>query len=109
MTKAEIGEVLARINAALNSSSFIFLAFGFFQIKRKRVDLHRKAMLLACTASVLFLVGYVTRSALTGTHKLAASGWVKAVYGVILVSHMILAMVNVPLVARTLWLASRER
>jgi uncharacterized membrane protein YozB (DUF420 family) len=109
MTHAEIGEALARVNAGLNSASFLLLAFGFIQIKKKRVDLHRKAMKLAVTASVLFLVGYVTRASLTGTHQLAATGWVKAVYLAILFSHMILAAVNVPLVVRTFFLASRGR
>jgi uncharacterized membrane protein YozB (DUF420 family) len=109
MTKVELGEALARINALLNTSSFLLLSFGFLQIKRKRVDLHRKAMLLAVTASTLFLVGYVTRSALTGTHRFAGTGWVKAAYLVILTTHMILAVVNVPLVARTLFLAAKGR
>ncbi len=109
MTKVEIGEALARVNAALNSASFLLLAFGFLQIKRKRIDLHRKAMILAVTASVLFLVGYVTRASLTGTHRLAAAGWVKVAYLLILTTHMILAVVNVPLVVRTLLLASRGR
>ena len=109
MNRAEIGEVLARVNACLNSASFLLLAFGFLQIKRKRVDLHRRAMTLAVTASVLFLIGYVARSSLTGTHQLAATGWVKGVYLGILFSHMILAMVNVPLVIRTLFLAGRGR
>ena len=109
MTNAEIGHALARINACLNAMTFLFLAIGFVQIKRKRMDLHRRAMLLAFSASVLFLIGYVTRSALTGTHRLAASGWVKTVYLVILFTHMIFAMVNVPLVARTLFLATKGR
>ena len=109
MTKVELGELLARVNACLNTVSFLLLVFGFVQIKRGRVDLHRKAMLLAVTASVLFLVGYVTRSALTGTHRLAGTGWVKAAYLLILFTHMMLAVVNVPLVVRTLFLASRER
>ena len=109
MTKVEIGEALARLNALLNLSSFVCLSVGYVQIKRKRVDLHRKAMLSAVTASVLFLIGYVTRATLTGTHELAATGWVKTAYLLLLVSHMILAMVNVPLIARTLFLAYKGR
>ena len=109
MTKVEVAEVLAKVNAMLNTSSFFLLAFGFVQIKKKRVALHRKAMKLAVTASVLFLVGYVTRASLTGTHRIAATGWVKAAYLAILFSHMILAVVNVPLIIRTLFLAGRDR
>src|SRR4051812_28254896 len=109
MTHAEIGEALARLNAGLNSTSFALLMFGFLQIRRKRVELHRKAMKLALLASGLFLVGYVTRSAITGTHRLAATGWVKTTYLVLLFSHMILAMVNLPLVLRAFFLASRGR
>jgi uncharacterized membrane protein YozB (DUF420 family) len=109
MTKVEIGHLLAKINACFNVATFLFLSLGFLQIKRKRVDLHRRAMLLAVSASVLFLIGYVTRSALTGTHRIAATGWVRAAYLGILFGHMILAVVNVPLVARTLFLAAKGR
>ena len=59
-------------------------------------------MVTALTASALFLVFYLTRVALTGTHRFAGEGAAKAVYLTILFSHMVLAVAVVPLVLRLL-------
>ena len=109
MTAIEIGDVLARVNAGLNTSSFVLLVTGYVQIKNKRPRAHETCMKLAFLTSALFLVSYLTRYALTGAHHLAAGGWVKATYLTILFSHMTLAVATVPLVLRTLFLARRGR
>ncbi len=36
MNAVEIADVLARLNAALNTASFVLLVTGFVQIKKKR-------------------------------------------------------------------------
>jgi putative membrane protein len=109
MTPTEIGDALARVNAVLNASSFVLLVTGYVQIKNKRQKAHETCMKLAFLTSAVFLVGYLTRFALTGAHHLAAGGWVKAVYLIILFSHMVLAVATVPLVFRTLFLARAKR
>jgi len=109
MTAVEVGDVLARVNAGLNSASFALLIAGYIQIKRKQRKAHETCMTLAFFTSAAFLVSYVTRYCLTGAHHLAASGWVKFGYFVLLISHMTLAVVTVPLVLRTLFLARKGR
>jgi putative membrane protein len=109
MSAVVIGDALARLNAGLNSASFLLLVGGLVQIKRRRRQAHEACMKLAFLTSALFLVSYLTRYALTGAHHLAAGGWVKAVYFTILFSHMALAVATVPLVLRTLFLARRGR
>ncbi len=109
MDPQAIGDFLAPVNATLNATSTAFLLAGFGFIRQRRIDAHRKAMLGAVTASVLFLVFYVTRFSLTGTHEFAGTGTARTVYLTILFSHMVLAVVVVPLVLRLLFLASRER
>jgi putative membrane protein len=109
MNAAEIGDVLARLNAGLNTASFIFLVTGFIQIKNKRRRAHEICMKLAFVASAVFLASYLTRYAITGAHHLAGEGWVKIVYYTILFSHMALAAATVPLVFRTLYLARKGR
>ena len=109
MNAAQIGDVLARLNAGLNSTSFILLALGWLSIKGKRVERHRKLMTAAFVTSALFLVSYLTRFALTGAHHIAATGWVKGAYLALLVSHMILAALAVPFILRALFLALRGR
>lgn len=109
MSATEAGDLLALVNASLNATSAVALFTGLFFIRRRVVDRHRRAMLTAVGASGVFLVFYVARVALTGTHEFAGEGLARTVYLTILVSHMILAVVVVPFVARLLWLAYRKR
>ena len=86
------------LNAALNLTCFLFLIAGRMAIARGDVPLHRKRMLSAFTASTVFLISYLIRFATTGAHKYPGAGWDKTLYLVTLFSHMILAVVLVPLV-----------
>lgn len=105
----QTGDFLAMINASLNATSAVALVVGFTFIRRRVVDMHRRAMLTAVGASALFLVFYVTRVALTGTHEFAGEGVARVVYLAVLFSHMVLAVVVLPFVLRLLWLARQER
>jgi putative membrane protein len=109
MDRAQIGDVLAMVNASLNATSALALAAGYVFIRRRKVRLHRRAMITALTASALFLVSYLTRVAFTGTHEFAGDGTAKAAYLTILVTHMVLAVAVVPLVLRLLWLLRKRR
>ena len=66
-------------------------------------------MLGALTASGLFLILYLTRFYLSGTHTFAGTGVAKNVYLSILFSHMLLAVVAFPLVLRLVYLATKGR
>ena len=85
------------INAALNLTSFIFLVAGRIAIARGDDALHKRRMLTAFTASGVFLVSYLIRFATTGAHKYPGHGWDKSLYLIILFSHMVLAVVLVPM------------
>ena len=100
---------LPSINAVLNTSSALCLLGGYLAIKRRRKGLHQRFMLGALASSTLFLVGYLSRMALTGTHRFPAVGVWKVLYLGLLFSHMILAVVLLPMVFRALFLARRER
>jgi putative membrane protein len=101
--------ILPSCNAALNATSAVCLALAYGAIRCRRVHLHRNLMFAALTASTLFLVGYLTRMALTGTHRFPGGGMVKTCYLVLLFSHMVLAVVLLPLVLRALQLAMTGR
>lgn len=109
MTSEQIGNALAPVNALLNTSSTVLLIVGYLAVRRKNVPVHRASMVGAFVASCVFLVGYLTRFALTGSHRFPDLGWVRVAYLVILFSHMVLAVVTVPLVLRTLFLAYKKR
>lgn len=109
MEAEAIGSVLAPLNAVLNLSATCFLIAGFVFIKAGNIQRHRASMIGAVSASALFLVFYVTRFTLTGTHRFAGEGLARTAYLGILFSHMVLAVIIVPLVLRLLYLARKER
>ena len=109
MTAEALGDLLAPVNAGLNLTSTLFLLGGFIFIRRRDIPRHRLAMLGAVASSGLFLVFYLLRFSLTGTHRFAGEGMARTVYLSVLFSHMILAVVIVPMVFRLLYLAWKER
>lgn len=109
MTPEQIGNALAPVNALLNTTSTALLIAGYVAIRKRKIPAHRASMIGAFVASSVFLAGYLTRFALTGSHTFPQLGWVRVVYLIILFSHMILAVATVPLVFRTLFLAYKKR
>lgn len=95
------------LNAALNLTAFVFLVLGRVAIARGDDALHKKRMLTAFGASAVFLVSYLIRYAISGTHKYPGVGWDKTLYLIILFSHMVLAIVLLPLVLGALRKALR--
>lgn len=109
MDAEALGNFLAPVNASLNLLSTTFLLAGFVFIRRRNIPRHRLCMISAASASGLFLVLYVIRFSLTGSHTFAGEGTARTIYLSILFSHMVLAVVVAPLIMRLLFLASRER
>lgn len=104
-----LAELLPGVNAGLNALSGALALAGFVAIRRGRRDVHRRFMLAAVGASVLFLAGYLLRMALTGVHRFPGQGLLRTTYLAVLGSHTLLAMVVAPLVLVTLALALRGR
>jgi putative membrane protein len=109
MNAQALGDVLAQVNALLNLTSALCLLLGYWFIRKKKTLQHRRAMLGAVAASALFLVFYLTRYSLTGTHRFAGEGLERVFYLTLLFSHMTLAVVLLPLVLRLLYLAWQDR
>ncbi len=104
-----LGEVLPSVNATLNGTSAVLLVLGHRAIRRGDMVRHRALMLGALSSSTLFLAGYLTRIALTGTHAFPGTGAFRALYLAVLASHTLLAAVAAPLILRTLFLALKAR
>ena len=92
-------EFFPPLNASLNALSGVFLLIGYVLIRRKRIQLHKRFMLAACTSSVLFLICYVTYHTIRGgvVTKFAGTGFWRTFYLAMLTSHTILAVVILPL------------
>lgn len=98
------------INASLNAAATILLLVGFFLIKSGRKEAHRVAMLGALGCSAVFLVSYlfyhygVGHTTFPEEYPLA-----RKIYLAILIPHIILAVVNVPLIVMLVIAAFRGR
>lgn len=102
---------LPTLNAILNATSGILITIGFFLIRRRRIAAHRACMIGAVISSSLFLVSYLVYHIgfKAGVTRFTGTGWIRPVYFAILVSHTILAITIVPLIAITLTRALRGR
>lgn len=94
---------LPAVNAVFNSLSAICLLSGYYFIKKFPRDekRHKTCMFSALIFSTIFLIGYLTFHYHHGSTKFPDLGWVKTVYLIILVPHIILAAVMVPMIIMT--------
>lgn len=104
-----VPETLAALNACFNATAGALMVSGVVAIKAGRIERHRKLMLSAFAASCLFLISYLTRYGIAGDTPFQGEGWLRPVYFTILISHVVLAIVVVPLVLRTLYLGLKGR
>lgn len=100
---------LPTLNAALNTTSALLLATGWWLVRRGRREAHRRVMLAAVGTSALFLVSYLVYHFEVGSVRFAREGPIRAVYFAVLVTHTVLAAAIVPMVLLTLARALRGR
>ena len=94
---------LPALNAVFNSLSTCSLILGYYFIKKSPKDekRHKFCMFLALLFSTVFLAGYLTFHYHHGSTKFPDLGWIKTLYLVILIPHIILAAVMVPMIVAT--------
>jgi putative membrane protein len=101
--------VLAHVDAGLNALATVLIVSGLLAIKANKLELHKQLMLAAATVSALFLCSYVTYHLNAEPVKFAGEGFIRPVYFALLISHVFLAVVQVPLILRTIWLGLKDR
>ncbi|MGJ3242973.1 MAG: DUF420 domain-containing protein [Opitutales bacterium] len=106
---------LPAINASLNTVATLLLTAGFVLILRKQKVAHKRCMLSAFGVSTLFLALYLTHKFLKGYLGMDVNTpfpdipfW-RPFYLVMLATHVLLAMVVVPLILRTIYLGLKGR
>ena len=102
---------LPALNAGLNATATVLLLGGFVFIKTNRKLAHRNCMAAAFVVSGVFLATYVLHKVLVhGVHTpFGGAGLWKTFYYGMLASHVLLAMVIVPLILVTMTHAVRAR
>lgn len=101
---------LPAVNASLNATSGVLLVLGWTLIRLGRVRPHAICMSLCVAVSLAFLACYVVyHYEIGGGVPFRGVGPIRLVYFTVLLSHVVLAVVLVPLVALTFTRAVRAQ
>ena len=100
---------LPLVNASLNGLSTVFIACGWWFILREMKRAHIACMAAALATSAAFLTCYLYYHYVVGSIRFTHTGWIKPVYFVILITHVLLAFAIPPLVIMTVVPALRAR
>ena len=92
---------LPTLNATLNALAATCLLAGYVFIRRGRREAHRLAMIAALVLSAAFLVSYVIYHYNVGSRPFPGQGPIRTLYFTILITHVVLAIVIVPMVLVT--------
>lgn len=100
---------LPALNAFLNALTSIFLIIGLTFIRKNNITWHKRAMFAATGTSGLFLVSYIAYHHFHGDTKFIATGLIRPIYFGILISHVLLSVLQVPLILSTLYLGLAKK
>jgi putative membrane protein len=100
---------LPALNAVFNGLAATALLIGFTFIRARRIAAHRASMITAFAFSTFFLVGYILHHALHGDVRYPIHAEFRTFYLWLLASHIILAVVTLPLVLVTFFFSLTGR
>ncbi len=100
---------LATTDAVLNATAAVLLVVGLVLIKQRREQAHKWTMLAAFAVSSVFLGCYLTYHLTNKPVPFGGQGPIRAVYRVILYSHILLALTVPPLAITTIYFGLRDR
>lgn len=93
----------------INTLTCVTLVAGGVAIWRRAVRLHAALMIASVTLGAIFLVCYVLYHVSHPSTRYGGEGWMRAVYLLLLLSHIAASLVVLPLVLRALfWAATRK-
>ncbi|MFT4648821.1 MAG: putative membrane protein [Planctomycetota bacterium] len=101
------------VNACLNGSAAVLLVVGYRYIRAGKEETHATLMRLAFLVSAVFLANYLYYHVKVlplqgGPTPYNETGVKKGLYLFLLITHVVLAVVNLPMVLRVLWLAHKQ-
>ena len=89
---------LPPIYAVINLVTAILLVLALFAIKVKKIQIHQRLMQTCIALSLVFLVMYIAYHITTDPTTFKGTGYIKALYFFVLISHIILSIILIPLV-----------
>ena len=100
---------LPALNAILNGLAATALLIGFTFVRARNIAAHRAAMMTAFAFSSLFLVSYILHHALHGDVRYPVHAAFRTFYLWLLASHILLAVVALPMVLVTFFFSLTKR
>src|SRR5580698_8655390 len=100
---------LPALNAVFNGLSATALLIGYTFIRARKIAAHRASMITAFVFSTLFMVSYIAHHALHGDVRYPAHAAYRMIYLPLLASHIVLAVVTLPLVLVTFFFSLSGR
>src|SRR6185436_3021094 len=94
--------IIPAFNAAINFTVSLLLLIGYYFMMTKRITYHKYTMITAFCLSSLFLIFYVVYHLLAEETHFGGVGWIRPVYFLILITHIILAAAIVPMILFTM-------
>ena len=124
-SKASVGSwvhYLPRLNVTINSLTAVLLIIALIMIKQGHESAHRSLMLTALVLGAIFLISYITYHAsvpstvfgdvnhdrTVSESEMAAIGNWRLVYLIILLSHILVAVIGLPLVLTAVYHGIKE-
>lgn len=83
--------ILPTISTSFIILSAITVAIGWWQIKQRRIEAHKKTMFWAAIFAVIFFVIYASRTIFIGNTSFGGPGNIKIYYTIFLIFHITLA------------------
>jgi putative membrane protein len=93
----------------MNGLAAVALLIGYTFIRARRIAAHRASMITAFAFSSLFLVGYILHHALHGDVRYPLHAAFRTFYLSLLASHILLAVIALPMVLVTFFFSLSGR
>jgi len=92
---------LPPLYSLFNVLTAVILMIGYVQIRKKNKENHQRYMTMAMIMSLIFLILYVTYHITTPETLYCGKGFLRIIYFLLLISHIVLAAVSFPLILIT--------
>ena len=92
---------LPGVHALLNTGAALALIFAYYFIRKKDILNHKKSIYAAILLSCLFLLSYVLYHFTHEEISFGGEGWLRTIYLLLLISHILLAALTFPFILFT--------
>nr|WP_309099246.1 DUF420 domain-containing protein [Fredinandcohnia onubensis] len=101
--------ILPTVSTIFIVLSALTVAIGWYLIKQKRIDAHKKAMTTAAIFALIFFIIYMSRTVFVGNTSFGGPDDVKIYYTIFLIFHIFLATTGAIFGVITLYLGFKNK